>query len=98
MSQAIIVAGEITDEAEKHLRTHGAVIETVQGLHFIEVPDNADMGSPGYQGVQNEYSIAWQVEEEDEQGKYYVESDEWVVIHLYIDASKTRVSMARARA
>jgi hypothetical protein len=97
MSKAIIAAGQITDEAMQHLRTHGAVIERVQGLTIIEVPDNADMGSPGYQGVQNEYSIAWQVEEEDEQGKYYAEPDEWVEVHLYIDASKTRVSLARAR-
>lgn len=98
MSQATIVAGQITDEAMQYLRTHGAIIEQTQGLNIIEVPTSAEMGSPGYQGIQNEYTIAWGKEEEDEQGKYYVDPDEWVVINLNIDASKTRVSMTKARA
>jgi hypothetical protein len=98
MSKAIIAAGHITDEAAQYLRSHSARIETAQGLNIIEIPDDADICNPGYQSVHNEYAIQWTYAEQDNEGiTYTVEPNEWIVVNLELDASKTRVTLGKAR-
>lgn len=91
--QATIVAGHITDEAEQHLRAHGAGIERIAGLTIIDVPVGAEIGPGPYTG---QHTIAWSVECEDEEGKYTQDADEWIVVELALDATETRVSLKKA--
>lgn len=92
MAQATIVAGHITDEAEQHLRAHGAGIERIAGLTIIDVPASAEIAPGPYT---NQHAIAWNVEDRDEEGPYTREADEWIVVDLALDATETRVSLKK---
>lgn len=93
MAQATIVAGHVSDEAEQHLRAHGARIERISGLTIIDVPASAEIGPGPYK---DQYTIAWSVQDVDEEGPYTREADEWIVVDLNLDATETRVSLKKA--
>lgn len=94
MTQATIVAGHVTEEAEQHLRTHGARIERMAALTIIEVPAGAEVAKGYYT---DQYTVAWSTQGEDEEGVYTQDPDEWVVVDLALDATETRVRLEKAR-
>ena len=86
-----LAAGHITDEAQAFLLSHSAIIEGSLGLTIIQLPEDAEVCEPGYQGVRNEYAIQWT----DEDGN---DPEQWIEVELYLDAYETRVSLRRAAA
>lgn len=82
-------AGNVTVEALKFLREHGAVIDTALGLSVIELPENAEICKPGYQCPPSEYAVQWP----DEDGN---DPDEWIEVNLEFDVSDTTVRLKKS--
>jgi hypothetical protein len=84
MAQITIVASttNISPEAEAHMRSHGATIEALTaGLSIITLPEGVELGyTPSLPG---QYGIDWDGELEEN----------WVCIHLDVDAFKTRITL-----
>jgi hypothetical protein len=91
MPKAVIAAGHVSDEALTFLREKGAVIDGALGLTMIELPENAEICNPGYQGVRNEYGIQWTDEDSND-------PSEWIEVELYLDVNDTKVILKKSRA
>lgn len=83
-----IVAGNVSSEALKFLREHGARVESNLGLSMIELPEGAEVSGPRY--VHNEYVVQWTDEDDND-------PLEWIEVELYLDAYDTRVNLKKSR-
>ena len=91
----VIAAGQVTDQALQFLRSHDAIVEQSLGLSIIQLPDTARIGYPGYQGIHNEYTVAWP--ETDPEEGYEIEPTQWLAVYIYLDSYQTRVTLEKAR-
>jgi hypothetical protein len=86
--KAVIAAGNVSDEALRFLRIHGAHIDTHLGISMIELPEDANVSRSDCRP--SEYAVEWY----DEDGN---DPSEWIEVHLDLDASKTIVCLKKAR-
>ena len=80
-TRVTIAAGDIDEEAESWLKSHGAVFESSLGVSIIELPPEALVEKGQYTG---QYTIAFY----DAQGDY---EPTYVEIDLDVDLMDTRL-------
>jgi hypothetical protein len=91
----VFAAGEVTDQAMQFLRSHDAIVEQSLGLSIIQLPDSSRIGYPTYQGIHNEYTVAWP--ETDPEEGYEIDPTQWLAVYIEFDAYRTRVELKKAR-
>ncbi len=86
-TKKVIAAGDISEEAEKFLREHGAQFNDHFSVSLIELPENALVQKDGYEW---RYAIGFDEEEEDENGEQF-----YCEVELYVNALDTRITLKK---